>query len=84
MKPLRMCVVCRQMKEKDNLIRIVKNSDNYFLDKTFKADGRGCYVCKNNECIEKCVKIRAINKSFKTKISDDIYDQLIKEKDGQN
>ena len=41
-KPLRMCIVCRNMKTKPELIRVVKNKDGeVFIDKTFKANGRG-------------------------------------------
>ena len=42
--PMRMCVVCRTMKEKKSLIRIVKSENNIFVDRTGKKNGRGAYV----------------------------------------
>ena len=78
--PLRMCIVCRQMKDKKELIRIVKNTEGkVFLDKTFKADGRGAYVCASEECIAKCVKTRALNRAYKQPVAQEHYDNLLKE-----
>lgn len=77
-KPLRMCVVCRQMKEKHELIRVVKNKDgDIFLDETFKANGRGAYICKNDECIKKCIKTKTLNKAFKQPIAEETYSKLL-------
>lgn len=81
MESLRMCTVCRQMKPKSELIRIVKTSKGEVLiDLTQKADGRGAYVCKG-ECIEKLKKTRALNRAFKTQISDEIYDKILLKKE---
>jgi len=71
--PLRMCVVCRQMKPKSDCIRVVKVDDNYIIDSTGKANGRGAYVCKDKVCLDKCLKTRAFNRSFKHNVGDDIY-----------
>lgn len=57
--PERMCVVCRQMKPKNELIRIVNTIDGVAVDLTGKLNGRGVYICKCRECIAK-----AQNKSF--------------------
>ena len=63
--PLRMCIACRQMKDKRELVRIVKNGDEILLDQTQKAAGRGAYICKEPECIAKLSKHRLLNKAFK-------------------
>ena len=57
--PLRMCIGCREMKPKKELIRVVKapNGD-ISLDITGKKNGRGAYVCKDAECIKKARKIK--------------------------
>ena len=82
MESLRMCCVCRQMKPKDQLIRVVKNKDNeIFVDNTKKADGRGAYVCNEQECLNKLKKIKGLNKAFKGNIPDEIYEELIKTKE---
>ena len=49
-----MCCVCRQMKGKDELIRVVKNKNGeIFVDETGKRDGRGAYICKDKDCLSK-------------------------------
>ena len=75
--PLRMCVVCREMKPKNECIRVVKINDNeYQVDKTGKINGRGAYVCKDDKCMEKCLKTRAFNRSFKHNVSDSVYTSI--------
>ena len=81
--PLRMCISCREMKDKKELIRVVKNKENeVFVDPTFKANGRGAYLCNNLECFDKCVKTKALNRAFKGEIKLEVVEtikQYIKE-----
>ena len=78
--PKRMCIVCRQMKTKDELVRIVKNNaSEIFVDKTFKAQGRGAYICKNDTCREKLVKTRALDRAFKCTVGNECLENLMKE-----
>jgi len=72
--PERMCIACRQMKPKSELIRIVKNGGEVALDMRQKLGGRGAYICKNEECITSAKKRRALSKHFKTAVDDKIYD----------
>lgn len=79
--PLRMCMACNEMKNKKDLIRIVKikNIDenyNIIVDKTFKSAGRGAYLCKNLDCLKKVQKSKRIDRTFSCKISDEIYRQI--------
>ncbi len=75
--PLRMCIVCREMKDKSQLIRVVRdNTNRYFIDTTYKANGRGAYICDNKECLLKCIKTRGLNKSFKSAVDADVYKML--------
>lgn len=84
MEKLRMCVVCRNMQDKHDLIRIVKDKEGkIFVDTTGKKNGRGAYVCKNPDCIEKLIKQKTLNKTFKTNIDDNIYEALKEECIGQ-
>lgn len=77
--PMRMCIVCREMKPKKEMLRIVKNSEGkIFLDFKGKAPGRGAYICDNIECINKCGKNKVLNKVFSCEIPAEIY-QVIKE-----
>jgi len=72
----RMCAVCREVKDKEQLIRIVRQGKNILLDKGGKTSGRGAYICKKEECIGKARKSRAFERSFSCSISPDLYDEL--------
>ena len=76
MKPRRMCVVCREMKEKEQLFRVVKSKDTVSVDPTFRASGRGAYICRSGECIENAQKRGAFDRSFSKKINSEIYSAL--------
>ena len=74
---LRMCIVCREHSDKKELLRIVKNKDGQiFVDKTGKANGRGAYICKSKECLNKKKKSRGLNRAFKCEVSDDVYNMI--------
>ena len=60
--PERMCVVCRQMKPKTELLRIVNTADGVVVDGTGKLNGRGVYICKCKECIAKALKAKSFAK----------------------
>ena len=75
--PTRTCMGCNQKKDKTELIRIVKNKENNIsVDITGKKEGRGAYICKDKECLEKLMKNKRLEKVFDMKISDEIYDEL--------
>ena len=77
-KPINMrrCIVCRQVKHKSELLRVVKAEDNFSLDTTGKQNGRGAYVCKSPDCVALLMKRRNLDKVFKTKLPDKIYDMI--------
>lgn len=71
--PLRMCVGCREMKVKKELIRIVRSPDGeVFMDSTGKKAGRGAYICPNLQCFNKAVKSKSIQKALEHEIPADI------------
>ena len=73
-KPIRTCIACRKEFEKHELIRIVRTPEGeYTVDLTGKANGRGAYICKSEECAKKLKKSKLLNKAFKTAISDEVY-----------
>lgn len=82
--PMRMCNGCMEMKPKKELIRIVKNSEGILsVDLTGKKPGRGAYICRDAQCLEKAIKSKRINKNLETNVSEEIYanlkDQIINE-----
>lgn len=75
--PKRMCTGCMEMKPKKELIRIVRTKEGEVsIDFTGKKAGRGAYICKNIECLEKSVRAKRLAKSLETDISDEIYSKL--------
>ncbi|WP_022776931.1 RNase P modulator RnpM [Butyrivibrio sp. AE3009] len=78
--PMRKCVGCGEMKEKKELIRVIKTpEDEILLDTTGRANGRGAYVCNNAECFRKAVKNKGLERSLKSRIPDDVTLRIEKE-----
>ena len=77
MKLERTCMACRCKFEKGNLLRIVKEPNGKIsIDESHKVNGRGMYICKNKECINKAIKSRAVSRAFKKDVGNEIYEQL--------
>ncbi len=75
--PQRTCTVCRIQKNKNELLRIVKNKENIIkVDEKGKEPGRGAYICLNMECFEKAKKTKKLEKALDIKINDEIYDEI--------
>ena len=78
--PQRTCIVCRTQKNKNELLRIVKNKEGQiFLDPIGKANGRGAYICKDAECLKKAIKSKALNRAFKIEVPNEVYENLLEE-----
>lgn len=78
--PMRQCVGCGEMKEKRELIRVLKIAENEIvLDETGKKNGRGAYLCKSAECFKKAKKSKGLERSLKTAIPEEIYEKLQEE-----
>lgn len=67
------------MKEKNSLIRVVKQPDGVIaIDRTGKKNGRGSYICLNSDCFNKIRKTRRLEKGFRCAIPAEIYIELEK------
>ena len=76
-QPQRTCMACNEKKDKKELLRIVKNKENIVsVDQTGKQEGRGAYICRNIECLEKVIKSKRLEKALDTKISQEIYENI--------
>jgi len=76
-EPERTCIVCRLKGDKSNFYKFVKNKNGDIARETDKKlDGRGAYICKNIECIKKCIKTKAFNRVFKSNIPQNFYEDL--------
>lgn len=72
----RMCCVCRTKKPMTELIRIARIDGKFHVDKIGNMNGRGAHLCNTPVCIEKCIKTRQLNRSFKQNIPADVYEKL--------
>lgn len=78
--PLRMCLGCREMKAKKELVRIVKSpASEIALDFGGKMPGRGAYVCRDTDCFNRVVKSKALSRALKMQIPDEALELLKKE-----
>ena len=76
--PMRTCVVTHEKCEKKDLLRVVRNNEGIvFVDDTLKANGRGAYLKKDKEVIEKARKSKVLETHLDIKIDDKIYDELL-------
>lgn len=83
--PLRRCTGCGEMKNKKELIRVVRSEEGqFFIDFTGKKPGRGAYVCKEASCLEKSVKQKGLERSFKLSVPKDLYEQLKQKLESEN
>jgi len=79
-EPERTCIVCRTKGDKSKFLKIVKNKDGEVLiEKDKKLDGRGAYICKKQECLEKCGKTKALNRVFKCNVPENVYEGIANE-----
>ena len=78
--PQRTCIACKSVKDKKELIRIVRTKEGEIeLDPTGRKNGRGAYICKYSKCFETLKKSKGLDRSFKSQVSVDVYDRLIEE-----
>ncbi|MFZ5352035.1 MAG: RNase P modulator RnpM [Bacillota bacterium] len=75
--PLRKCLGCNEMKPKKELIRVVRSPEGKVsVDKTGKANGRGCYICPNLKCLESASKSKRIQAALEVPVENDLYENL--------
>ena len=75
--PLRKCLSTQEICPKKDLIRVVKNKDgDVFVDLTGKANGRGAYLKKSIEAIDKAKKSKCLNKALECEIPEKVYEDL--------
>ncbi|MBR1533437.1 MAG: YlxR family protein [Ruminococcus sp.] len=78
--PLRKCIGCGEMKDKRTLVRIVRNKEGEIsVDLVGKKPGRGAYICKSIDCLDKAQKAKRLERAFSAKIEPEIYDTMRRE-----
>ncbi len=78
--PMRMCVGCREMKEKKTMIRIVRGPEgDISMDETGKKSGRGAYVCRNADCLRRAIRQKQLERQLQTALSEEVSERLTAE-----
>ncbi len=78
--PMRQCVGCGEMRSKKEMMRILKTVEGpIVLDVTGKKNGRGAYLCKQQACLQRAIKGKGLERSFKMSIPTEVYDRLVEE-----
>ena len=78
--PQRQCMGCRERKDKRAMIRVVRGTDGVVsLDFSGKKNGRGAYLCPDQECLKRAQKARSLERSLEVPIPQAVFDRLVKE-----
>ena len=81
--PQRMCLGCREMKPKSELIRVVKSpKDEISMDISGKKPGRGAYICRDANCFKRVAKSNALSRTFGAPIPQSVTDSLQEQLNG--
>ena len=76
--PKRTCVITKEKLPKKELIRIVRNKDGeVFVDDTGKQNGKGVYLKRDLEAVNKARSNKALNRYLECEVNDSIYEELL-------
>lgn len=76
--PLRTCIVTKEVLPKQELLRVVINKDKEVsIDLTGKQNGRGVYLKKDIEVINKAKNLKILDKKLEVEIEEKLYEDLI-------
>lgn len=79
-KPQRQCTGCGEMRDKSDLIRVIRTpEDKIEVDFTGKKNGRGAYLCNNPDCLAKARKRKSLERSLKMAIPPEVYERISEE-----
>lgn len=75
---MRSCVVTKEKLPKQELLRIVKFDGVVSVDESGKQNGKGCYIKKDIEVLERAIKTKAIERALEVKLDESIYEEIKK------
>ncbi len=78
--PMRKCVGCQEMKNKKEMLRVIRTpEEELVIDTTGRKNGRGAYLCFSTACFDRARKSKGLERSLKMNIPAEVYDGLKKE-----
>ena len=76
--PERTCVITREKTQKKDLLRVVRDKEgNVSVDTTGKANGRGAYLKKDKEVINKAKNTKALERILEVTIPESVYEEML-------
>ena len=76
--PQRTCIACRAVKDKRQLIRLVRTNDGVVeVDDSGKKSGRGAYLCQEQDCWQEGLKGGRLERALHTTLSRENREQLV-------
>jgi predicted RNA-binding protein YlxR (DUF448 family) len=76
--PERTCIVTKEKTLKKDLLRVVRDKDgNVSVDTTGKANGRGAYLKRDEEVINKAKETKILDKALEVNIPDSVYEEML-------
>ena len=76
--PMRMCVGCREMKPKKELLRVVRSPEGTVsIDTTGRKPGRGADVCRSAECLKRAIKQKQLERAFECPLGEETHASLL-------
>jgi len=79
-QPQRACIGCGRMRDKKDLIRILKTpEEDFIIDASGRKNGRGAYLCPDSECLDKAIRNHGLERSFKMAVPQEVYDKIREE-----
>ena len=76
-EPMRTCGVTREKTHQMNLIRVVRTPEgSVIVDPTGKANGKGAYLTKDLEVINKAQNNKILDKVLEVEVPESIYEEL--------
>jgi predicted RNA-binding protein YlxR (DUF448 family) len=75
--PVRTCVVCRTTADKRALTRVVRTATGVVIDPSGKLDGRGAYLCANDDCWQRAVASSVLEKALRATLTEEDRHRLL-------
>ena len=77
--PMRSCVITKEKLPKNDLLRIVRDPNGMVIvDTTGKINGRGAYIKKDREVLDKAKKSKILERILEVPLSDEVYLEIEK------
>lgn len=84
--PERMCLVCRVLKPRNRLLRLVKSKEdgNFIPNAEGSRSGKGIYFCRVGDCLQRMQKERRLRRQFLEKLPEETWQWMLAQHEGDS